>query len=226
MPDIRRNTRLKMEGREFLTELLISGEKYAEGGTFPAAFFDPQYRGGLDRLAYGNEGKNRGQARAALPQMDDDTIAEFIRMINAVLWPSGHLFLWLDKFHLCEGIKPWLDRTELSMVDLVVWDKDRMGMGYRTRSQAEFLMVLQKKPLRAKGVWMARAIANVWRAKADRTGHPHAKPVGLQRELIKAVVPHRCTVIDPAAGSFSVMEAAQACERDFLGCDIAETADV
>lgn len=32
------------------------------------AFFDPQYRGVLDKLKYGNEGKGRGKARSELKQ--------------------------------------------------------------------------------------------------------------------------------------------------------------
>lgn len=71
-------------------------------------FFDPQYRGVLDKLRYGNEGKSRGQARSALPQMDESVIKAFIVEIKRVLKPSGYLFLWVDKFHLIEGVKPWL----------------------------------------------------------------------------------------------------------------------
>ena len=40
----------------------------------PTAFFDPQYRGVLDKLRYGNEGKTRGQKRCSLPQMDECAI--------------------------------------------------------------------------------------------------------------------------------------------------------
>lgn len=42
------------------------------------AFFDPQYRGVLDKLSYGNEGKGRGKARCELPQMEENTIKHFI----------------------------------------------------------------------------------------------------------------------------------------------------
>ena len=42
------------------------------------AFFDPQYRGVLDKLKYGNEGASRGKARHELVQMSEKTIIEFI----------------------------------------------------------------------------------------------------------------------------------------------------
>jgi len=66
--------------------------------TIPLVFFDPQYRAILDRQRYGNEGKNRGKLRAALPQMSASIIQDFIHAIERVLMPSGHLMLWVDKF--------------------------------------------------------------------------------------------------------------------------------
>lgn len=74
-------------------------------------FFDPQYRGILDRLKYGNEGVKRGQARHNLTQMSEDVIRQFIHEINRVLVPSGHLFLWVDKFHLCQSVLDWFKGT-------------------------------------------------------------------------------------------------------------------
>ena len=38
--------------------------------TIPICVFDPQYRGVLDKMQYGNEGVNRGRARSQLPQSD------------------------------------------------------------------------------------------------------------------------------------------------------------
>ncbi len=186
------------------------------------AFFDPQYRGVLDKLQYGNEGKGRQAGRVALTQMDPETIAEFLHGLDRALRPSGHLFLWMDKFHLCEGVRDWLDGTSLSMVDLIVWNKDRIGSGYRSRRTSEYLMALQKEPKRAKGEWMDHGIPDVWTEKIDRKTHPHCKPVGLQQRLIESVTGEDELVLDPAAGSFSVMEAALRAGRKFLGTDIAK----
>lgn len=188
--------------------------------TIPAAFFDPQYRGVLDKLAFGNEGEQRGQRRAGLPQMTEADIAAIIRDLNRVLIPSGHLFLWLDKFHLCTGFSPWLDNTTFETVDLLTWHKQRIGMGYRTRRTAEYLVVLQKAPKRAKGVWSIHTIPDVWTEKVNRNGHTHRKPTDLQGELIAAVTNAGDIIVDPAAGSFSVMDAAHTRGRHFLGCDI------
>ena len=214
LPDaLRPDTRLRMDGLDFLS--LLPAE------TMPVAFFDPQHRGVLDRLRYGNEGVLRGRRRSALAQMTEAVITQFVAGIDHALIPSGHLFLWMDKFHLCRGFQAWIDGTALGVVDLISWDKGRLGMGYRSRRVTEYCVVLQKRPRRAKGVWRAHHIPDTWREKVVNGRHPHAKPVGLQGELIAAVSDEGDFVIDPAAGSFSVLDAAHAKRRAFLGCDVA-----
>ncbi len=209
----RLNARLKMDGLKFLSNL--------PSDSFPVAFLDPQYRGVLDKLGYGNEGKERGRARCALEQMDEKTIRAFVQGVSEALMPSGHLFLWVDKFHLCTGFANWLDGTRLSVVDMLTWYKKRIGMGYRTRRASEHVVILQKKPCRAKGIWMVHTIPDVWPEEVKRDGgHAHRKPIKLQSELIAAVSNAGDIVIDPAAGSFSVLEACKSRERNFLGCDL------
>ena len=166
--------------------------------------------------------RNAGKKRCDLHQMTESVIKEFIIGIDRALIPSGHLFLWLDKFHLCQGFKTWFDGTALDIVDLIVWHKKRMGMGYRTRRVSEYLVVLQKQPRKAKGVWKTHNIPDTWIEHiTNNNGSPHKKPIDLQSELIAAVSNEGDIVIDPAAGSFSVMEAAHLYKRNFLGCDIA-----
>lgn len=188
-------------------------------GSVAVAFFDPQYRGVLDKLGYGNEGVSRGKGRSECVQMSENVIRQFIAETNRALRPSGHLFLWVDKFHLCQGIDPWLEGTDLQTVDMIVWDKGKIGMGYRTRRKSEYLLVLQKAPIRAKGCWADHSIPDVWVEKVQKT-HPHSKPVDLQRRLVLATTREGDVVLDPAAGGFSVLKACENSERNFVGCDI------
>ena len=209
---LKQNTRLKMDGLKLLKKLTDD--------TVAAIFFDPQFRGVYDKMRYGNENTSRNHVRVALPQMSEDVIASFTREIARVLIPSGHLFLWMDKFHLCSDFRNWAEGTALSVVDMVTWDKGRIGLGYRTRHQTEFCVILQKEPRRAKGVWTLRNIPDIWVEKIKTKTHPHNKPVDLQSELIEAVTREGDLVVDPAAGSFSVLEACRLRGRNFLGCDI------
>ncbi|PAF42898.1 site-specific DNA-methyltransferase [Helicobacter sp. 11S02629-2] len=205
------NQKLDICGLELMARL--------EDESINLCFFDPQYRGVLEKMKYGNEGE-RQKERVKLLQMDESTIKAFIKEISRVLKPSSYLMLWIDKFHLCEGVHPWLEDTKLNIVDLITWDKQKMGMGYRTRKQSEYLLVLQKTPKVAKGTWTLRDIRDVWSEKiaaSDLKLHPHTKPKGLQKALIKACTKEGELVLDPASGSFSVLACALELNRNFIG---------
>ena len=205
------NRRNQYNGLALLAEL--------EPDCVPLCFFDPQYRGILDKMRYGNEGESRGRRRSELIQMSEEEISEFIQGIAKTLIPSGHLLLWVDKYHLCTGVNGWLPNC-LSIVDLITWNKDKIGMGYRSRRQSEHLLVIQKSPKRAKGVWQKHDIPDVWTETVTKNGHTHRKPVQLQAALIQAVTLPGDVVLDPAAGSYSVLDAATQANRQFLGCDL------
>jgi site-specific DNA-methyltransferase (adenine-specific) len=184
----------------------------------PLVFFDPQYRGVLDKLKYGNEGA-RQKGRFELPAMSDDYIDAVCREAARVLMPSGYLLRWVDTFHLCMG--DHLRIVELNCVDLIAWDNLHIGNGYRSRRRGDYLLVLQKPPIKAKATWRDHGIPSRWPEKVDRKIHPHIKPIGLISRLIGAVTQPGDLVIDPAAGSFIVMHAARQLGREFLGVDVA-----
>lgn len=208
------NTKLTIDGLELLQSL---GDCSVD-----LCFFDPQYRGVLDKMHYGNEG-DRQKGRSVLVQMSEATIIHFIQEISRVLKPSCYLMLWIDKFHLCEGVRPWLDSTLLQIVDLITWDKMKMGMGYRTRKQSEYLLIVQKKPIRAKGTWKLHNIRDVHSEKISQNelkAHPHSKPKALQKILIESCTNIGDLVCDPAAGSFSVLECCKELRRNFIGTNL------
>jgi site-specific DNA-methyltransferase (adenine-specific) len=188
-------------------------------GRTPLVFFDPQYRGVLDKLDYGNEG-SRQKGRFALPAMSGDYIDVCCNEIARVLTPSGYLMRWTDTFHLCEGDHRRVADL-LKCVDLIAWDSLRMGNGYRSRRRGDYLLVLQKPPLAAKKTWRDHGIPSRWPEKIDRRIHPHAKPLGLITRLIGAVTRPGDLVVDPAAGSFGVMHATIQLGRNFIGVDLA-----
>ena len=211
---VKLDSKQKMDGLKLLEKL--------ETDSIPLVFFDPQYRTILDKQNYGNEGKGRQIARSELPQMDDKMIRSFLKEIERVLIPSGHLMLWVDKFIVCSGIHSLMQERGLQLVDMITWDKMKMGMGYRSRRHSEYLVIFQKLPVRAKGVWRVHDIPDVWLEKIEDRNHTHAKPIKLQERLIKAVTNKGDIVVDPSAGGYSVMKSALNMERHFVGCDILE----
>jgi site-specific DNA-methyltransferase (adenine-specific) len=183
-------------------------------------FADFQYRGIMDKMDYGNEGA-RQVGRAQLQQMPEDLIFEFVKEISRVLKPSGYLFLWVDKFILCEGSHLGFLNEELQRVDLITWNKQSFGMGYRTRRTCEYLLILQKLPKTIK-TWNDKSIRDVWDEKIEnpRKSHPHKKPILLIERLIKSVTGENDLVLDPCAGSFVVLDACKNTGRNFIGGDI------
>lgn len=192
-----------------------------------AVFFDGQYRQGLDKLMFGNEGA-RQKERAALTPMTDAQMRAMVTQSIRVLRSSGHLFLWLDKYALFEGSwRRWLpDVMPARLVDGFVWGKfdpaaesKPIGMGKRSRRCFEALAVVQKGPARTD-VWTDHKMRDLWMENADRERHAHAKPVELTKRLILATTKRGDLVVDPAAGAYGVFEACLATGREFVGCDL------
>jgi site-specific DNA-methyltransferase (adenine-specific) len=213
-----------MDGMELL--------KSIPDNAISCCFADFQYRGIMDKMNYGNEGA-RQKGRALLRQMSENTIVKFIDGIVNVLGPSGYLFLWVDKFHLCSGSHlDWFHKYQenyddgvvrpiMNLVDLINWNKKSFSMGYRSRGTTEYLLVYQKSPKTTK-TWKNKSIRDTWDEKIEhpRSGHPHRKPFGLISTLINSVTEPNELVLDPCAGSFVVMDATNANARRFIGCDI------
>lgn len=223
MNSFEHNKKLNMDGKVLLRTL--------EKDSVSCCFFDPQYRGVLDKMNYGNEGERQG-GRVALEQMSEEIIISFISGIYTSLIPSGYMFLWVDKFHLCEGnIKDWLfeateknKESQLQIVDMITWNKQSFGMGYRSRRTSEYLLICQKLPKMIKS-WKDKSIRDVWDEKIEhpRIGHPHKKPLELIERLILSVSNENDIVADPYAGSFVTLDACIKTNRKFIGCDINKT---
>lgn len=213
-----------------MTEIVKNGRNQISGlkllrsvGSGKAAVvnLDPQYRGIMDKMAYGNEGA-RQKGRALLPQMTDHDIAVFVEQAERVLRPSGHLLLWVDKFMIASGAHLALFRYSplLKFVDLIAWNKGKIGMGRRSRCRTEYLIIAQKEPTKAAGIWEDHSIDDCWTEYSDPSVHPHAKPLALTRRLLQAVTKSGDLVVDPCAGSYGVLEVCRGIRREYLGSDL------
>lgn len=215
--ELKNNIKYKIDGLALLKNIPDESSKMI--------MFDPQYRGIMEKMKYGNEGARQIE-RAKLPQMNEELIINFIKEEYRILKTSGYLFLWVDKYHLCDGVKHWLPsinkKEGLEIVDMIVWDKDKIGMGYRTRRKSEYLLVIQKLPKLAKKTWKNHSIPDVWKEKLNNgeKNHPHKKPKKLIKELIEAVTEPGDLIIDPAAGSFVVTDMAEETGREAIATDI------
>jgi site-specific DNA-methyltransferase (adenine-specific) len=191
----------------------------------PLVFFDPQHRDNLDYLKYGNEGA-RQRGRSKLPQMSGEHVVACGHELARALFPAGHLLWWMNAYQIGKCLHGRIEEIidTLQCVDLIAWDNERPGNGYRARRRGDYLGVCQKKPTRAKGVWSrSPSIPDRWveRIVHPRSQHPHIKPIGLISYLIEVLTKQGDLVVDPAAGSFVAMQAAMELGRNFIGCDLA-----
>jgi hypothetical protein len=92
----------------------------------PLAFFDPQHRGILDKLKFGNESA-RQKGRAMLPAMTDEYIDACCRECARLSTASGYLMRWIDTFGLCEAHHHRIAEC-YKCVDLIAWDNLRSGV--------------------------------------------------------------------------------------------------
>ena len=210
----------------------FNGENVSDGLTLlkcikndkiATVFFDPQYRHVLDYLRYGNEGSGRQKQRSHLPQMTNEQISAMIFEISRVIKPSGYLFLWVDKYLITDGltIADWITNTPLRKVDMIIWDKGKIGSGARSRYRTEYLLIIQKEPLLARETWVDHGLPDIWPEKVVRKSHPHQKPIELLKRLIIATTTPGDVICDPAAGSYTTLSAtASAGDRIFIGCDL------
>jgi DNA modification methylase len=123
-------------------------------------------------------------------------------MDTIILCTTKPLDIFLDDF----------GDNNMNRVDLVVWDKMRMGMGARSRHQCEFLMTFQKNPKRAKGIWKRHDIRDVWSEAITKT-HPHTKPHKLHAAMIECLTNPGDVVVNPTAGGFSTLDAGRKAGR-------------
>lgn len=210
---VARNVRLRMDGYELMRGL--------PDDAAALVILDPQYRAVLDKQNYGNEGR-RQKRRAALPDMRAEDISALVEQAGRVLRPSGHLALWMDKFSLASAhYHVWLNRAGVfQVVDLGAWNGGRMGMGARFRGCMQYVVIAQKRPTRAKGIWKDHGMLDGFLEVPDRQRHAHAKPQDFTTRLIRSVTEPGDLVVDPCAGGFGVLEACKQTGRQFVGCDL------
>src|SRR6188472_4028665 len=109
-------------------------------GSASVVIFDPQHRGVLDNLRFGNEG-GRQRGRAILPAMTDEYIDACLCADARVLRPSAYVFFWVDTYRLGTGAHLRVANV-LASVDLIAWDSLCMGMGKRSRRRGDYVVVL------------------------------------------------------------------------------------
>lgn len=136
-----------------------------------------------------------------------------------VLAKNSHLYMFCDDETsnlIWRANDERLAPTRFKWWKRLVWDKQKMGMGYHYRASYEFICFLEKgkRALNDKGTRDIISVPRIHR------GYPTQKPVEVSEVLIRQSTEPGDRVIDPFCGSGSVAVAAVTLGRKFAGSDI------
>lgn len=145
----------------------------------------------------------------------NDRFQELFVECYRVLKNHRHFYLFCDAETMFV-VKPIAELVGFRFWKPIVWDKQKIGMGYHYRSRYEMILFFEKGKRKLNDL----SIADVIQCPRIFRGYPTEKPVPVSEILIRqSTQPGEC-IIDPFMGSGSVGLAALQQNRDFLGNDI------
>lgn len=149
----------------------------------------------------------------------NDRFTELLPEIYRVLKNHRHFYLFCDAETMFV-IKPMAEQVGFKFWKPIVWDKQKIGMGYHYRSRYEFILFFEKGKRKLNDL----SIADIIEHPRIFRGYPTEKPIEVSEVLVRQSTVPGELVIDPFMGSGSVGLAAlrQAC--NFWGNDICEEA--
>lgn len=144
---------------------------------------------------------------------------ELFREVYRVLKKDRHFYLFCDATTMFVA-KPIAEAAGFKFWKPLIWDKQKIGMGYHYRSRHEFILFFEKGKRRLNDLGQPDIIE----AARIIRGYPTEKPAAVSRVLIEQSSQRGELVVDPFMGSASVGDAALTTERSFLGNDISPNA--
>ncbi len=140
---------------------------------------------------------------------------ELFAQAYRVLRRDRHLYLFTDAETMFV-VKPMAEAAGFKFWKPLVWDKQRIGMGYHYRSRYEFILFFEKGKRKLADL----GVSDIITAPRVHRGYPAEKPVAVSRVLVEQSTTPGELVVDPFMGSGSVGVAAVELGRRFRGTDI------
>ena len=149
----------------------------------------------------------------------NERFPELFAEIYRVLKKDRHFYLFCDAETMFVA-KPFAEAAGFKFWKPLVWDKQKIGMGYHYRARYEFVLFFEKgkRKLNDLSIPDVLSVPRIWR------GYPTEKPSDLSAILIKQSTQEGELVIDPFCGSGSVGVASVEIGRNFLGNDLSRDA--
>jgi len=144
---------------------------------------------------------------------------ELFAEVFRVLKKGSHFYLFCDP-ETAFVVKPMAEAAGFKFWKPLVWDKQRIGMGYHYRARYEFILFFEKGKRRLNDL----GISDIISAPRVHGGYPAEKPVAVMDVLIRQSTQAGALVIDPFMGSGTTGAAALANGCSFLGNDLSPQA--
>jgi site-specific DNA-methyltransferase (adenine-specific) len=144
---------------------------------------------------------------------------ELFTEIYRVLRRNTHFYLFSDQETMFVA-KPAAEAAGFRFWKPLVWEKQKIGMGYHYRSRYEFILFFEKGKRKLNDLGIADVISH----PRIVGGYPTEKPAEVSEVLVRQSTTRGELVVDPFMGSGSVGVAALRNGRRFQGTDIAEKA--
>ena len=112
--------------------------------------------------------------------------------------------------------KPIAERCGFKFWKPLVWDKQKIGMGYHYRSRYEFILFFEKGKRKLQDL----SIPDVIAAPRIHKGYPTEKPAEVSEVLVHQSASPGGIVADPFVGAGSTGVAAVRAGCSFWGCDV------
>lgn len=144
---------------------------------------------------------------------------DLFKEIYRVMKNNSHFYLFCDQETMFV-VKPIAESIGFKFWKPIVWDKQAIGMGYHYRARYEFILFFEKGKRKLNDL----GIADVLEYKRVWKGYPTEKPVELLEILIKQSSNEGDIIADSFFGSGATFIAASNLSRNYIGCDISDSA--
>lgn len=158
--------------------------------------------------------------RKKVKKLSDLSIQEFYVAglrdeFERILKPNGRVVIFCDdKYYpvLFASFYEWHN------VNLLIWDKGRIGMGKPFRKQHELMIYAAKETYEPTGT--LPTVIKCSPVGSNVKQHGAEKPVELLKKLIEQLTAVGDTVLDPFSGSGSTLLAAKELGRNYIGIEM------
>ncbi len=149
----------------------------------------------------------------------NERFEELFTEVFRVLKKDRHFYLFCDSETMFVA-KPIAERAGFKFWKPLIWNKQKIGMGYHYRAKYECILFFEKGKRKLSDL----GVPDILDVPRIHGGYPTEKPVELLSILVEQSTRPGELVADPFMGSASAGVAAIGSGRRFLGCDTSKGA--